>query len=391
MTNNSKSVKLFNLEDRKNLSGSITEVDIFQWKNTLLDNLKKDPEFKDHSTESSKWDVEKVKNRGFVDAVEHDGSAQKKAEQVHSMLTKIASYAPKTIVREITRRTKCLADIWNIARDWAGIKSTGSKHLDYYKTKLSFQRIDKEETRQEFFYRLRDAMEDTLILQSENITDDGERVDADEDMTPTVKSLVVLDWLDAIGGPTLVEHVHRVYAKELESATLASLQTRIWKNMDALMREADGEEQGDTGKVFKANAEDVILRQVNSGMGNRFRGNGRQFRGQNNSRQFQTNTRPFQQRGRGRGNPVQKRGGFQGSASSKFCKLCKAHGSPNYQSHDISDCWLLDERDRSKITNNYAKAQALFTAEEEVVEDTYGDDDEYDDEEVDEELEENYE
>ena len=65
------------------------------------------------------------------------------------MLTKVASYAPKSIVREITRRTRCLADIWNIARDWAGIQSSGSKHLEYYKTKMSYQKVDKEESKQD--------------------------------------------------------------------------------------------------------------------------------------------------------------------------------------------------------------------------------------------------
>ena len=64
-----------------------------------------------------------------------------------------------------------------------------------------------------------------------------------------MKSLVVLDWLDAIGGPALVEHVHRVYATELEAVTLSSLQSRIWKKLDALVREVDTAEQNDSGKV----------------------------------------------------------------------------------------------------------------------------------------------
>ena len=175
--NSRKSVKLFNLEDRKNQSGPITEVDIFQWKNTLLDNLKNEADFREFCTDTAKWDFEKVQDRGFKDEEDGDGLGRKRAEQVHAMLTKIASYAPKTIVREITRRTKCLADIWQIARDWAGIQSTtGSKHLDYYKVKMSYLKNDKEETKQEFFYRLRDAMEDTLIMARDNISDDGELV-----------------------------------------------------------------------------------------------------------------------------------------------------------------------------------------------------------------------
>ena len=67
MANTSKSVKLFNLEERKNQTGSVTEVDIYQWKNTLIDNLSKEPEFKEHCKDTSCWNVEKVPNRGFTD------------------------------------------------------------------------------------------------------------------------------------------------------------------------------------------------------------------------------------------------------------------------------------------------------------------------------------
>ena len=61
MAGNIKSVKLFNLEDRKLQNGSITEVDIFQWKNTLqtLQIIV--------CTETYGLDVEKVANRGFVE------------------------------------------------------------------------------------------------------------------------------------------------------------------------------------------------------------------------------------------------------------------------------------------------------------------------------------
>ena len=86
--------------------------------------------------------IEKVPNRGFAEAVVGDGSAQKKSEQVKSLLTKIASYAPKTIVREITTRTKCLADIWNIYQKRAGLQSSGSKHLDYYRNKEEFSEVE---------------------------------------------------------------------------------------------------------------------------------------------------------------------------------------------------------------------------------------------------------
>ena len=67
-----------------------------------------------------------------------------------------------------------------------------------------------------------------------------------------------------------------------------------------------------------------------------------------------------------RGGSSSRRGGFGGSSSGdKFCKLCKASGSNNFRSHDISECWLLSEKDRSNILKASAKAQAMFACEEE--------------------------
>ena len=46
MSTNYKSSQVFNLEDRKrNLGKPITEVDIFQWKSVLLEELRKNTKF----------------------------------------------------------------------------------------------------------------------------------------------------------------------------------------------------------------------------------------------------------------------------------------------------------------------------------------------------------
>lgn len=375
----SKSVKLFNLEDRKLSSGlAITEVDIFQWKHTLIDNLKRDSDFKDLCSESVTWDYENVENRGFQDIEAGDGEAEKQASRVHSMLTKIAAYAPKSIVREIIKRTRSLEDVWNIAKEWAGIQSSGSKHLEYYKTKLSYLK-NKEETPQEFYYRLRDCMEDTLIRSSDKIMDEGAVVKKNEDMTPCVKSIVVLDWLDALGGPKLVEHIHRVYSKELETCTLASMQSRIWKNLDSLMREIENSDED--SKVFMMNSSDTAkCRYVKPRGGTtalRPFSNGRKPRGQS------------QRRGNSFFTPVSgKSKNFQNVSG---CKLCKANGSANFKSHDITDCWLLNEQERSKISKNYVKAQALVTSYVEENECNETDEDENDPTDVEDEGSEAYE
>ena len=59
---------------------------------------------------------------------------------------------------------------------------------------------------------------------------------------------------------------------------------------------------------------------------------------------------------RGRGVPMKDqrssgRGGLRSSEKPtrlEGCKLCKANGSPNFKSHEIADCWLLNEKERSQ-------------------------------------------
>ena len=64
------------------------------------------------------------------------------------------------------------------------------------------------------------------------------------------------------------------------------------------------------------------------------------------------------------------------------CKLCKANGSPSFKSHEIADCWLLNESERRKISQSYARAQAIITTEDqEPGDESDENDNNYDDEE----------
>ena len=219
-----KSSKIFNIEDRKRQTGiAVSEVDVFQWKSVLLEELRKNTDFTIHLAPGATWGIAKTPYRGFSGTDKED-----KAKAVDDLLTKIASVAPSCLVRSINKRTTSLEDILTLIKDWAGIQSTGSKHLDYYRVKKSWNE-NSDETRQEFFYRLKDSMEDTLVTKDDNISENGVRIKVDEDLTPCINSLLVMDWVEALGGPPLVEHNFRVYTKDLESCTLGSLQTRISK------------------------------------------------------------------------------------------------------------------------------------------------------------------
>ena len=365
-----KSSKLFSLEERKRQTGKATsEVDIFQWKSTLVEELRKNASFTDHLKSDATWKFPKVNtNRGFVGE-----NAETKCKQVDDMLTKISSVAPSCLVRAISKRTTCLEDVLILVRDWAGIQTTGSRHLDYYRVKHSWK-ADSDETRQEFFYRLKDSMEDALITTAHNITEDGKAITEDEDMTPCVNSIVVMDWIDAIGGAPLVEHVHRVYAKDLESVTLGSLQSRISKNLDSLLHEIEEQKLAHANRVEYVQPSQYPPQKSPS---QHYAGSGRG---------------KFQARGRKQTSfvrkPIQQNAGYSSSGGSNqvptqlwYCKLCRAKGD-----HTLAGCPNLSPADRAKIakarqtSSRYNEEEESEPEEYEYVED---DDHTYDEEDDD--------
>ena len=308
-----KSTKAFNLEDKKRQSGKpITEVDIFQWKSVLLEELRKNTHFNTLLVPTATWSGPKTPNRGFTDE-----DAATSSRRLEDMLTKISSLAPSCLVRAILNRTTCLQDIWSLIYEWAGIQVTGSKHLDYYRIKRSWSSTS-DETKQEFFYRLRDAMEDTLLSSNTDIREFGRQITEDEEMSPCLNSLVVMDWIDAIGGSILVEHIHRVYGKDLESSTLGSLQSRISKNLDSLLHEI--EEQ----KLAQVNRTEV-LNKIN-----------------NLEKLSKPSSGGFRQNIRQRAMSAPK--SYSNNSSFRYCKLCKQNGN-----HTLAFCPQLSPADRSQI------------------------------------------
>ena len=57
-------------------------------------------------------------------------------------------------------------------------------------------------------------------------------------MTPYCYSQVVLDWLEAVGGPPLIEHVFRVYNKDLQMETLYDIRQAIMDSIETLITES---------------------------------------------------------------------------------------------------------------------------------------------------------
>ena len=220
-------------EKREGPLNNISEATANKWIGNLTANIKKDENWLRLITAT--WGKKKSHNRGYPD--DDDISAN----HVQQMLEYVSQFAPNCLYRDITARATSLNEVWLLVRQWAGLKSSGCKQLVYVNIKKSFTNAqDMPPT--DFYFALRNAKEDCLLLSRASggkVTFNGTVPHDDEDLSPTLENDVVLDWLEAIGGNKLVEHVFRVFSKELESESLFDIRLRISESLTSLVSETE--------------------------------------------------------------------------------------------------------------------------------------------------------
>ena len=62
--------------------------------------------------------------------------------------------------------------------------------------------------------------------------------DDDEEFTPALEAVVTSNWIEAIGGKALLNHIFVVYSKDLMTEALAGSRLRIIDNLDNLRSSA---------------------------------------------------------------------------------------------------------------------------------------------------------
>ena len=325
-------MKPFSLDARKVTKPVLTDVDLAQWKEVIMANVKSEEDWV--PLIGLEWKNYKAVNRGLLVGDDLPGQARK----LQKMITFIATYAPSSLFKEITQRSTSLAAIWEVVRKWAGVRASSSKHLTYARLRLSFDPAGNQ-TYQELYYNLRDAKENCLISATSAIKFDGKALTEDEELTPCIEADIIVDWLQAIGGQPLLELVFRVYAKELEAASLADLQERISDNLPSLITEA---ESGTEGQAAAA------INKMN------IRG---QTRGPPRREQFSKGRSDQRPRSDNRERTGQNR---DRTGLAKSCALCKAKGLKQFNTHSIAQCFGLTSDDRKSI----AKIHKVFAQDD---------------------------
>ena len=332
------SLKPFNLEEKQNgPNGTVTEATVSRWEHVILQNLRKEDKWAPYL--STTWNV-KEDFKGF--AGRDDAEKTSKAQAVDAMLAYITQYAPEALFRDIARRCNSLKEVWLVVREWAGVKVLGSKHQIYNQLRNSYVH-GGELSPTNFFYQLRNAKEDCLLTKDGPIKFKNKAWNTEEELSPCLESDVVLDWMMAIGGQKLTDQVFRVFAKDLETNTLADLKVRILDNLQTLMAEAESTAMA-SRMMARASIGWVSSEKTQGGGRGKSIDRGRNSRG----------GRP-----RSSGGPGNSSFRSKSEASSPQCKLCQANGRRS--NHNIGQCFFLDVKDRKAIVR--ATHQVLETGE----------------------------
>ena len=210
------------------------------WRQNLQYILSLVPNFASFLLEDTTW-LRKTSSsplRGF----ENDGedvlaanrrTAAQKVTHLELMLGQIANYCPVISRNIIVKNSTSVNGIWQAIRAHYGFQSTGAHFLDFNSI-----RLQPDERPENLYQRILSFIEDSLLKANDNIQHHGENVSADEELSPTLENMIVLNWLRLIHTdlPALVK---QRFGTELRSKTLASLKPEVSQALDSLLEEIE--------------------------------------------------------------------------------------------------------------------------------------------------------
>jgi len=215
------------------LTTSETLTSFEAWKSNLVYILSLDNTFAPF-LESTWLKSKNNPTRGLHDdgLLANDGrtAAQKKI-QLELMLGMIANYAPVISRNTIIKQSTSLASVWTLIKQHYHFQSTGSQFLDF----CGIRRLP-EERPEDLYQRLHTFVENGLLTVGSGITHHEEACTEDEDLSPTLESMIVLRWLELIH-KDLPRLVQQRYCTEIRSRTLPSIRHEISLAIDSLLDE----------------------------------------------------------------------------------------------------------------------------------------------------------
>ena len=293
------------------------ETTFTNWKENMLYVLNLDANFAEFLKPTAVWADDDVGNRGLIadtaGPVESRRTGVEKVQQLNLMLGQIANYCNVIARHQIVNESSSLDSIWSTIREHFGFNVTGSRFLD-----LSSIHLLPGEKPADLYQRLVSFFTDNLFTKSSKLKHKGKDPTTDEKLSVSLQNTIVVLWLEKlhVGLPGLVK---QRYGTDLRNKTLSSIKPEISQALDSMLEEL---KSSNDPRVMRLQP----TRSSSYGRSSNYpRNNGPRF---------------------GNNNPPQS---FR-DMNPKICSLCKTDNIPGYDTHFLSQCKHISDRDRKLMS-----------------------------------------
>ena len=219
------------------LNTSETQNSFENWKESICWHVSLDTKSSRFLTDLKTWN--NTPNRGFTDDPESFAPAEAKMTAIAKktllsiILGSVASNAPVISPKFIKNVATSLDDIWSRLRQFYGFKKSGSRITEFLNFKL-----EVSESREQLWERMYTFLEDNLLVEGGEIKHEGVAPTKDEELSPTLLCILVVNWLHTIH-PSLPNAVKQRFTIQLRTDTIYSIREEISDSIPTILEEIE--------------------------------------------------------------------------------------------------------------------------------------------------------
>lgn len=333
----SKIAKPWKLTEEENFSSYTA------WQHNMLYTLRQELTFLQFLAPTATWEKLTATNptRGLTDAP--NGGPKKEAQVIdlNAMLRYITQWVPHYLANDIEKQSTSIESVWNFIRKYYSFQQSETQFL-----KLNNIKLEDNERPERLYQRILAHIQDNLLKKDGKLKHDGQPVQLDEDISPTVERLAVLRWLEVLD-PELPSHVARTFAHDLQSMTLKDLQPQIVDALDSFL-------------------EEIRSKRIECSYTSRGKPRNQQYRGAYQSRSNGRNQ--YQTRNNDRGHYQAQR--TSDIKKQPYCRVCKAEGRP--ANHSLGSCDYISRAEKREMVHSCrVEVDDQFEHEEDTIADDF--------------------
>lgn len=288
------------------------------WKRPCEDRFRGFVDDVDKSTVADESDKSKIQVKSKLPT----RTSNEKCLLLEQMIEFIAGYAnPVAMREELLEESTSLKNIWYRIKCFYQIQRRECRALE-----LPLFKMNDNERPEAFYRRLKRFYVDLLQNSEDTVLYKGKPINSEELMSPLGEKLLMVNWLQLIHHK-LPSVVSKRFSLQLLSNSLQDLRVPITDLIPNMLSEINNEEINSSALYVKPRSGSSVNRPGQFS---------KKFNPSNSNKSITT---------------------------KKSCELCTAKGRAQADTHDITDCFLLDSSKRQNLSSKFRIAQCMVNNE----------------------------